>query len=64
VEIERIRNALRDFGSLEAAPRLNAQVRLREEHVEMLQFLLQELDEANNALGSYAVNCKTAMGCW
>jgi hypothetical protein len=64
VEIERIRNALRDFGSLEAAPRLNAQVRLREEHVEMLQFLLQELDEANICLGNYAMNCKRPMGCW
>lgn len=40
----RIRQSLADLDSPEAAPRLNAQVRLREEHVEMLKLLLLELD--------------------
>ena len=39
-----IRRSLEDLDAPEAAPRLNAQVRLREEHVEMLQLLLDEID--------------------
>lgn len=42
--LARIRRSLADLNSSEAAPRLNAQVRLREEHVEMLQLLLDEID--------------------
>jgi len=49
VDLGRIRNAIRDLDSPEVAPRLNAQVRLREEHVEMLQFLLKLLDRRNSA---------------
>lgn len=39
----RIRRTMSDLKLPEAAPRLNAQVRLREEHVEMIQFLLDRL---------------------
>lgn len=42
--LARIRRSLEDLESPDAAPRLNAQVRLREEHVEMLQLLLNEID--------------------
>jgi hypothetical protein len=48
--IDRIRQSLADLNSPEAAPRLNAQVRLREEHVEMLKAVLQELDETQERL--------------
>lgn len=71
MDVDRIRQSLADLQSPEAAPRLNAQVRLREEHVEMLQFLLAELertkaerDQGDETLGHYALNCKRAMGCW
>lgn len=40
MNVDRIRQSLADLDSPEAAPRLNAQVRLREEHVEMLGYLL------------------------
>lgn len=53
MDLGRIRESLRDLDSPEVAPRLNAQVRLREEHVEMLQFLLKlhedEFDRRNSA---------------
>lgn len=65
--IERIRQSLADLDSPEAAPRLNAQVRLREEHVEMLKLVLAELDRTNDTLGNYAMNCRRATtrgGCW
>ena len=50
MDVERIRQVLADLDSPDAAPRLNAQVRLRDEHVEMLKLLLLELDETQERL--------------
>jgi hypothetical protein len=54
-KIDRIRQSLQDLNSLEAAPRLNAQVRLREEHVEMLGFLLEQWEIEWNRRNEAAV---------
>lgn len=56
MDIDRIRQSLADLQSPEAAPRLNAQVRLREEHVEMLKLVLAELDETQQALQAEILN--------
>jgi hypothetical protein len=70
-KLDLIRSTLADLDAPDAAPRLNAVVRLREHQREWAELLLQELDAArteqadlSERLGHYAMNCRSAMGCW
>lgn len=70
-KLEVIRSTLADLDAPDAAPRLNAVVRLREHQRDWVELLLRELDEARTAnnraldqLGSVYENCRRTMGCW